>query len=215
MDMAIEALPDHRVELVILDDVDNSLASSRTEYVKKTMGFIKGILDSGTCNVLCSGRMALYGILNGAEQVEGRGGLPNAVIRPYRWGIPSEREKVCLLLDGIDNRMPFRAKSNLASPERAAHFYDLSGGLIGRMMNIIIAAAHEAINDGSDCIENEHLVYAAKVRMAPGEQFVHFQDQLDPERIDLDEEEPDEQTDFVAAQLRKTMFDKKRPRRRS
>ncbi|MDE3749566.1 TniB family NTP-binding protein [Methylobacterium radiotolerans] len=141
MDMAIEALPDHRVELIILDDIDNSLSSPRTGYIKKTMGFIKGLLDSGTCNVLCAGRMGLYGILAGAEQIEGRGGLPNAVIRPYRWRIPSEREKVRLLLDGIDNRLPFRAKSDLGSVEKAAHFYDLSGGLIGRMMNIITAAA--------------------------------------------------------------------------
>lgn len=216
MDMAIEALPDHQVELVILDDIDNSLANTRTGYVKKTMGFIKGILDSGTCNVICSGRMALYGILNGAEQVEGRGGLPNAVIRPYRWRIPSEREKVCLLLDGIDNRLPFRAKSGLGTTERAAHFYDLSGGLIGRMMNVIKSAAHEAINDGSDHIEDRHLVYAAKLRMAPGATFVHFQDVIDPERVDLDEDEVAGQTDGDGpSAIRKDMFDKKRPRRRS
>ncbi|GJE72983.1 TniB family NTP-binding protein [Methylorubrum podarium] len=216
MDMAIEALPDHRVELVILDDVDNSLANPRTGYIKKTMGFIKGILDSGTCNVLCAGRMGLYGILNGAEQIEGRGGLPNATLQPYQWRIPSEREKVLLLLDGIDNRLPFQAKSGLGSIERAAHFYDLSGGLIGRMMNIIIAAAHEAINDNSECIENKHLVFAAKLRMAPGSTFVHFQDQLDPERVDLDEDDTnDAQTDFVAERTRKAMFDKKRPRKRS
>ncbi|MEH3144643.1 MAG: TniB family NTP-binding protein [Methylobacterium frigidaeris] len=216
MDMAIEALPDHRVDLVMLDDIDNSLANPRAMYVKKTMGFIKGILDSGTCNVLCSGRMALYRILNGSEQVEGRGGLPNTVIEPYRWRIPSEREQVCLLLDGIDNRLPFRAKSDLGSPERAAHFYDLSGGLIGRMMNVIKSAAHEAINDGSDHIEDKHLVYAAKLRMAPGATFVHFQDVLDPERVDLAEDEAAGQTDGDGpSAIRKDMFDKKRPRGRS
>ncbi|WP_375274568.1 AAA family ATPase [Methylorubrum thiocyanatum] len=216
MDMAIEAMPDHRVELVIFDDVDNCLTSPRASYVKQTLGFIKGILDSGTCNVLCSGRVGLYGILNGIPQIAGRGGLPHATIMPYRWRIPSEREKVRLLLNGIDNRLPFRAKSDLGSIERAAHFYDLSGGLIGLMMNIIKSAAYQAINDGSDRIENDHLVYASKLRMPPGATFVHFQDLLDPERVDLDEDEAAGQTDGESpSAIRKDMFDKKRPRRRS
>ena len=215
MDMAIEALPYHEVELVVLDDVDNSLTSPRAAHVKQTMGFIKGILDSKTCNIICAGRAGLYKILNGAEQIEGRGGLPNWTIQRYRWRIAGEREKVLLLLDGIDNRLPFRAKSGLGAVERAAHFYDLSGGLIGRMMNVIKAAAYEAINDNSDRIEDEHLIYAAKLRMAPGSKFVHFQDRIDPERVDLDEDGTDDaQTDFVAEQTQKRMFDKKRPARK-
>ncbi|MDE3749565.1 hypothetical protein [Methylobacterium radiotolerans] len=48
--------------------------------------------------------------------------------------------------------------------------------------------------------------------MAPGSKFVHFQDQIDPERVDLDEDEGDDaQSDFVSEQTQKHMFDKKRP----
>jgi hypothetical protein len=209
----IAELEDHHVELVILDDIDNALTNPKSANNRLILGFIKGILDSRTCNVLCSGRVALHRIISGFNQVEGRGSLPHVFIRPYRWRVQSERIQIRFLLDEIDNRLPFREKAGLGDEDVAAHFYAISGGLIGRMMNYVREAAYEAMNEGADRIEREHLVYAAKLRMAPGETFVPFKGKLDIERLDADPDESAGRADPKPAPVRKDMFDKKRPRK--
>lgn len=205
MAMVIEALPDHGVELIIFDDVDNALRSQRTGYAKKILAFIKGILDKDYCNILCSGRYELYRILAAAEQIKGRGGLKQAVLEPYRWQVREEREQVRLLLDEIDERLPFAKKSGLADPDLAAHLYAVSGGVIGQMMNYIEPAAYEAMNDRADRIERDHLIHAAKSLMAPGTSFVPFRDKVDPQRLidEATEREMQAREDKVAGRLKR------------
>jgi hypothetical protein len=185
MESTIEALPG--VELVIFDDIDNALSDKRPHFTRMTLGFVKAILDKNVCNVLCAGRPPLYNILKSVPQLEGRGGLPNHTIAPYRWRFANERAQILLLLNSIDDRLPFLKKSNLGSPELAPHFYLVSQALIGRIMNYVEDAAAGAINDGSDCIQRDHLIYAATLRKAPGETFTPFLHELDPERLDIDQ----------------------------
>lgn len=71
-------------------------------------------------------------------------------------------------MNGIDRRLPFRLSSDLASPRNALHFYELSGGSIGRVMNVVRDAANRAINDGSARIMDEHLQAAAASRARVG-----------------------------------------------
>jgi hypothetical protein len=186
MGNAIEALPDQGAELVIFDDVDNALSDKRPHNTSTSLGFVKAILDADVCGVLCAGRPPLYNWLKSIPQLEGRGGLPNHTIDPYRWRFANEREQIRLLLNSIDDRLPFRKKSNLGSAGLAPHFYMVSQALIGRIMNYVEDAAAEAINDGSESIQKDHLVYAATLRKAPGETFTPFLDEIDPERLDVD-----------------------------
>jgi hypothetical protein len=187
MQKAIEALPFHGVELLIFDDIDNALSDKRPHNSQISLGFVKAILDADACNVLCAGRPPLYNILKTIPQLEGRGGLPNHSVHPYRWRFAKEREQIRLLLNSIDDRLPFRKKSNLGSLDLAPHFYLVSHALIGRIMNYVEDAAAEAINDGSDCVQRDHLIYAATLRKAPGETFTPFLHEVDPERLDVDQ----------------------------
>lgn len=211
MAIVIEALPDHGVELIIFDDVDNALKSQRTGYAKKILAFIKGILDKDCCNVLCAGRSELYGILAAADQIKGRGGLKQTVLEPYRWQVRDEREQVRLLLDEIDERLPFARKSGLADPDLAAHLYAVSGGVIGQMMNYVEPAAYEAMNDRANRIERDHFIHVAKSLMAPGTSFVPFRDKVDPQRLidEATEKEMQAREDKLAGRL-KSPFTKTR-----
>lgn len=211
MAMVIDALPDHSVELIVLDDVDNALHSHRTGYAGKILAFIKGILDKDCCNVLCAGRPELYTSLAAAGQIKGRGGLQQSVLEPYRWQVQDEREQVRLLLDEIDERLPFAEKSGLANPDLAAHLYAVSGGVVGEIMNYIRPAAFEAINDRAGRIERDHLIHVAKMLMAPGAKFVPFRDAVDPQRLidEATERETQAREDKAARRLKRP-FSKQR-----
>ena len=54
-------------------------------------------------------------------------------------------EQFTVMLEGIDNRLPFTLKSGLSESTIAADIHRFSGGLIGRVMNLIGAAGFEAI----------------------------------------------------------------------
>lgn len=207
----IAVLPDHKVELAILDDLDNALRSKQRGYASTILGFIKGILDKDCCNILCAGRAALYDTLAAAEQIKGRGGLPQKTLQPYRWQVAAERDQIRLLLDEIDERLPFARKSGLADPDLAGHFYHVSGGLIGLIMNYIRPAAYAAINAKADRLERSHLVEAARKLMPPGARFVPFHDQLDLARLadDAAEQEARDREDRTLGAT-KDPFSKKR-----
>jgi hypothetical protein len=95
---------------------------------------------------------------------------------PLRWDIDDEREQFILLLHGIDCRLPFQNLSKLKEPDTVADFYHSTGGIIGRVMNLICDAALRAINDKTSCIMPYHLTAAAKLRLKVGETYIPFQD---------------------------------------
>lgn len=51
----LDALRYHRVELIIFDDIHNALARN-VGVTQQILNFLKDVLDTHTCNVLCSGR---------------------------------------------------------------------------------------------------------------------------------------------------------------
>jgi Bacterial TniB protein len=214
IDMIIDALPHHSVELVVFDDVDNALRSNRSGYASKILGFIKGLLDAGCCNVLCAGRPALYETLAAAEQIKGRGGLQKKVLEPYRWHVDAERDQIRLLLDEIDDRLPFADKTGFAEPDLAAHFYAVSGGLIGQVMNYVRPAAYAAMNERAGRVERKHLVEAAKQLMPVDATFVPFQDDIDLDRLADDTAEKVERArEDEAIERSKNPFGKSRRKR--
>ncbi|WP_027173163.1 TniB family NTP-binding protein [Methylobacterium sp. 10] len=213
IDRIVLALIHHKVELVIMDDIDNALSSATKHNAEKILSFVQEMIDSAHCNVLCGGRAELWNTLNAVVQIEGRGSLPYMILKAYDWSMAEERDHFRLLLDGIDNRLPFKLKSDLNHSEMAAHFYYISGGLVGRVMNYVKAAAFEAMNDRADRIEQSHLVYAAKLRMRPGSSFVPFQDRLAATRLTANDYNPEEDDEHHPPQVTRDTFTKKRPRR--
>ena len=171
---AIKRLVDVRTELLIIDDAHFALLESNKTAQKHYRSIVKGVVDSGRCNVLLSGLPSLIPFVDANDQIGGRGGFPHWYVETLSWDILEEREQFTLLLNGIDRRLPFRLPSDLASARNALHFYNLSGGMIGRVMNIVRDAANRAIDDGSARIMDEHLQAAAASRPRVGDTLSPF-----------------------------------------
>lgn len=128
-----------RTELVIIDDAHFLLLERHGRSLSLFKSFIKAIADLRTCNVLLAGLPHLHGFVASNEQLFFRGGFPKCDVVPLSWKLKEEQNQFRLLLNGIDERLPFARKSNLAHPDWAVDFHRLSGGMIGRIMNVIQA----------------------------------------------------------------------------
>ena len=165
-----------QTELVIIDDAHFLLLERHGRSLSLFKSFIKAILDLRTCNVLLAGLPQLHGFVASNEQLFFRGGFPKCDVVPLNWALKEEQDQFRLLLNGIDERLPFARKAGLANTDWAVDFHRLSEGMIGRIMNVVQAAAFEAINDGSACILVEHLREAADMRRLPGDTHRYFRD---------------------------------------
>jgi hypothetical protein len=165
-----------RTELIIVDDAQFLLLEPKGRALSIFKSLIKGIADLNSCNVLLSGLPSLQAFVESDAQLCGRGDFPHWSVKPLDWSLLAERHQFLLLLDGIDTRLPFRKPSGLATANHAADFYHATGGMIGRVMNIIKDAAYRAINSESACIMVDHLQIAAQARMKVGETYRPFRD---------------------------------------
>ena len=161
-------------ELVIIDDAHFLLLEAKGQRLAGFKSIVKAIADLRSCNVLLAGLEGLQPLVENDGQLSGRGDFPHWQMLPLRWEIEDEQEQFVLLLHGIDERLPFKNLSNLAAADIVADFYHATGGIIGRVMNLIQAAALRAINDQTSCIMDYHLEAAAKPRMKAGETYIPF-----------------------------------------
>lgn len=162
-------------ELVIFDDAHFLLLESKGWALSCFRSLVKGIADLRSCNVLLAGLPGLQAFIEAESQLCGRGDFPHWHVQPLRWDIDTEREQFTLLLHGIARRLPFQQLSDFADPEVVADFYHTSGGVIGRVMNIICDAALRAINDQAGCVMAHHLTAAATLRLRTGDTYIPFQ----------------------------------------
>ncbi|OCP19672.1 MULTISPECIES: TniB family NTP-binding protein [unclassified Ensifer] len=170
---AARRIIDCGVKLIIVDDAHCLLGTAgrrRTVFIS----LIKYLLDQvNACNILLVGPSIVERSMETDLQMLGRGGFPRFRVS----GFDSEqhgRTQFRVFLHGVDQRLPFRSLSDLASKRYIADLYEVSDGSIGMVMNIVIAAAYEAINDGTACIMREHLEQAAKDRLPTGKNYVPF-----------------------------------------
>ncbi|CAN7331010.1 TniB family NTP-binding protein [Rhizobium sp. LjRoot98] len=170
---AARRIVDCNVKLIIIDDAHCLLGVAgrrRTVFVS----LIKYLLDQvNACNILLAGPSIVERSMETDMQMIGRGGFP----RFYVNGFSSEQEgrnQFRIFLHGVDQRLPFRTLSDLASLRYFSDLMEVSDGSIGMVMNIVQAAAYEAINDGTACIMKEHLAQAARERRRVGKKYEPF-----------------------------------------
>lgn len=161
------------VKLIIVDDAHCLLGTPgrrRTVFIS----LIKYLLDQvNACNILLVGPSIVERSMETDLQMLGRGGFP----RFRTQGFDSERHgrtQFRVFLHGVDQRLPFRQLSDLSAKRYIADLYEVSDGSIGMVMNIIIAAAYDAINDDTACIMREHLERAAMDRLPTGKTYKPF-----------------------------------------
>ncbi|MBO9133570.1 TniB family NTP-binding protein [Rhizobium sp. B230/85] len=170
---AARRIIDCGVKLIIVDDAHCLLGTPgrrRTVFIS----LIKYLLDQvNACNILLVGPSIVERSMETDLQMLGRGGFP----RFRTEGFDAERHgrtQFRVFLHGVDQRLPFRQLSDLSAKRYIADLYEVSDGSIGMVMNIIIAAAYDAINDDTACIMREHLERAAMDRLPTGKTYKPF-----------------------------------------
>ncbi|MBP2559195.1 hypothetical protein J2857_001946 [Neorhizobium galegae] len=173
IDNCIQRLVRARTELLIIDDAQFMFMGRRTDQVRSFKSFIKLASDSKAFNVLLVGEEVIGDVIEAVDYLVGRGGFPSKRLLPLG-DTTKEFEQFTLMLEGIDNRLPFVMKSGLADPKITSDIHRYSGGLIGRVMNLVQAAAFEAINAGTSKIMIEHLRSAATMLVSANDSYAYF-----------------------------------------
>lgn len=173
IDTCIHRLVRAKTELLIIDDAQFMFMGRRSDQVRNFKSFIKLASDANAFNILLVGEPVIGDVIAAIDYLSGRGGFPHNNLTPLG-DSATEFEQFCLLLEGIDNRLPFASKSGLSEAKIAADIHRFTGGLIGRVMNLIQHAAFEAINAGTSRIMIEHLQSAAAMLVSVGDDHPYF-----------------------------------------
>lgn len=176
--IVLKELKKQAVEFLILDEFQEAFEGDRKKTLKDVRAFLRKILNLRVLNVCVAGLLTTYDLLAADKQLKGRGLLPHHLLHAYDWSEPSDQKLWRLLCDSIDDRLPFRARSNLGSIALAQRLYWVSDGIIGILKEFVFAAACLAMNAGADRIELHFFAEAWDVRKPNGQSFNPFVDDL-------------------------------------
>ena len=174
---AIErGLVTHQVELLILDEAELFIKSDKRGLLGYVRDLLRKLVDIGAFNVLCVGLEETYDVVAGDTRLARRGMLPFTRILPYEWECEDDKIEFRKLCHAFDEKLPFNARSGLASLELASCLHWVSEGNIGVLHDMIYFAAWMAINDDADRVEARHFEAAYETRMPYGNGYNPFRD---------------------------------------
>lgn len=163
-----------KVKLVIIDDA-HYLFETAGRRSAAYVSLIKYLVDQvNACSALLAGPPRIEVPIQNDKQLSGRGGFPKFHIEGFDITSRYGRDKFRTFLHGVDERLPFRTLSDLASKKYLPDLLELTDGSLGFAMNIVIAAGFQAINDETACIMPEHLRKAAQDRVPTGKVYAPF-----------------------------------------
>lgn len=171
MDNSILRLAAAKTQLVILDEAQFLLTDRPMPQIKAFRGFIKKMVDARLFNVLLVGEETLHGTVHSMKALANCGFYTDNV-EPIGDG-GTEFEMFRLLIDKIDDRLPFLSKSNLEV--WAKDFHHFSGGKIGRVMGLIARSGQLSMGQGSGCIMVEQLRETVNRMRGPGDRYPYFE----------------------------------------
>ncbi len=172
VDNAILRLLRVRTELLIIDDAQYLFFDRSGKTATDMFKLVKRIADFNALSVLLVGEEKINDYVYSIDAFANRG-YNWVPIKPLTAG-RKDMEKFAKLLGSIDRRLPFANLSGLDDPYVAEHLFRFSGGMIGRVMNVIRPAAFNALNDRSSHIMTEHLRAAVSTRLRKGDTFSYF-----------------------------------------
>ncbi|MGP4749391.1 TniB family NTP-binding protein [Agrobacterium pusense] len=171
IDNSILRLAAATTRLVILDESQLLLTGRPMPQIKAFRGFIKQMVDARMFNVLLVGEETLHETVHSMKALANRGFYTETVEPMGDRG--TEFEMFRLLIDKIDERLPFLSKSNLEV--WAKDFHHFSGGKIGRVMGLLARAGQLSMGQGSGCIMVEQLRETVNRMRAPGDRYPYFE----------------------------------------
>lgn len=170
---SVRRLPMVGAQLVILDDAHFMFTDRPKNVVRNFAGLLKQLADTSALNVLLVGEESIMAFVASYDFIMERGGFPKMVLRQLT-DADDEFEVFRMLLRKVDRRLPFAVESGLSDADVAADLYRYSGGVLGRVMNLVRAAAHRALRENAPRILIHHLYEEAAVRQRPGDAHEYF-----------------------------------------
>jgi hypothetical protein len=172
-DKSILRLAASKTQLLIIDDAQLLLFGRPRPQTIAMRSFIKQLADANLFNVFLVGDESLEQLVNELTSLANRGGFYHETIKPIG-GQDKDFEMFRLLLDKIDERLPFVDKSGLNNALWARDFHHYSQGKIGRLMNLISRGAYMALKQDTSCIMVEHFREAIEHMRPPGDRYPYF-----------------------------------------
>jgi hypothetical protein len=145
-----------RPRLLIVDEVHHLLAGSYREQ-RGSLNLLKYLSNDLKCSVVLVGTDDALTALETDAQMRSR-------FAPLELPTWRENDDFRRLLAGFERMIPLRRRSNLAERETLQFILGKSGGLTGRVSQILNAAAEIAIADGSERISVASLEEATRGR---------------------------------------------------
>ena len=141
----VRGLGDLNVRMLFLDDVDHLLNSQNERVLNQCRDVLKDIANQLMIPIVLVGTDKAEGALKGNPQVVSR----YPVIHLDKW---NNNASFRTLLRSFERGMVLRERSNLDEKETADRIYELSGGTIGGVSNIITECAADALKRGEEKI---------------------------------------------------------------
>ena len=145
-----------RVELVIIDEFQHVGQRGAAKTRNKTADWVKSITKKLNIPVVMAGVPVVAQLVEDNDQLE--------TITPHKFGIPNydhddadARAGLLEFLEELDKELSFDATGDLHDPDRGGRLHLASGGNLRYLHRIVAQAARYAIEDGSPCINDDHL----------------------------------------------------------
>ena len=183
---AVKLLQRCDVELIVLDEFHHLFDMDRLKVMTKAAQWLKVLIVNTKIPIVVCGMPEAEHVLR-AEHTERRF-KERLTLHGFNWRTTAGRREFCGMLKKLDDSLPLAQASGLAEQDVAGRFYLASRGVPDYLMTLIRAGLAEALQRGSECIEQADLARVYETKLAQqrvlGEQVNPFVGQLDKSALD-------------------------------
>jgi len=159
-DIVIEKLGDLDVKMLFIDEIHNFLQAQSDRIIQQCLNVLKGLSNRLKIPIILIGTEEAEKVIRRDSQVLSR----YRIIRLSKWKLDKSFQT---LLNTFERVLPLKNESNLHKKTIAKLIYQLSGGVLGEVANIITESAIEAISRGTERISYKLITDLHKDKFAP------------------------------------------------
>lgn len=149
-------LREQEVRMVILDEFQHFINSENDRIIYKAADFVKGLLNAAICPFVLAGTPEAAAVYKENVQLMRRS-FGRYSLKPFDWNCQRDCDYFRLVLDEYDKKLPFGKKSKLADMATALRIHYFSRGLLGRAVDLLVAATIHALEADEPCISHDVL----------------------------------------------------------
>ncbi|WP_318425147.1 TniB family NTP-binding protein [Photobacterium leiognathi] len=148
------------VELIIIDEFQHMIDRKNRQILHSAADWLKMLIVRSKIPVVLFGMPYSVVILEANNQLAGRFELQHT-LGPFRLDSKDNRSHYKTFLTMLDQALPFKESSDLASPDMMKRIYAFSQGNLRRIRKLINRASKLAERDNSNTILMKHFSEAA------------------------------------------------------